>query len=111
VSEGSVSTHDHMIDTGKGSFPLDYLGPLLPGMAEIMPQVGVRIWKCYYACRARNRRLAAFQLKEAVNLLEKGAFLRPKYTVDIDAFVGDEVAALASAINAEDWAAVEFAFT
>ena len=56
-------------------------------MAEIMPLVGGRIWKCYYAGKAKNRPLAAFQLKEAVNLLEKGAILRPKYEDDVEEFV------------------------
>jgi len=66
---------EHIIDTGKGSFSLSELGHLLPGMAEIMPLVGDRIWKCYYAGMAKNQKLARFQLKEAVNLLEKGVFL------------------------------------
>jgi hypothetical protein len=102
--------HDHVIDTGKGSFPLDHLGHLLPGMAEIMPLVGARIWKCYYAGKAKNRKLAAFQLKEAVGLMEKGAFLRPKYTNDMDKFVSEEVAAVKRTIDAGDWDGFETAF-
>src|SRR5580658_5115049 len=76
--------HDHVIDTGKGTFDLSQLGRLLPGMAEIMPLVGDRIWKCYYAGKAQNQPLARFQLKEAKGLMEKGAILRPKYTEDMD---------------------------
>jgi hypothetical protein len=68
----STADHEHIIDTGKGTFSLDDLGHLMPGMAEIMPLVGARIWKCYYAGKAENRALARFQLKEAVNLMEKG---------------------------------------
>ena len=102
--------HDHVIDTGKGTFTLDELGPLMPGMAEIMPQVGVRIWKCYYAGQAHNRPLARFQLKEAVNLMEKGAFLRPKYVENMDKFINEEVAVLGKAIDSEDWDAFETAF-
>src|SRR5262245_54262373 len=79
---------DYEIKIKGGSFALADLGELLPGMAEIMPLIGGRIWKCYYAGKAKNQKLAAFQLKEAVNLLEKGAVLRPKYesefTVMID---------------------------
>lgn len=101
---------EHIIDTGKGSFPLDHLGHILPGMAEIMPLVGERIWKCYYAGRARNQPLARFQLKEAVNLMEKGAFLRPKYAENMEKFVTTEVAAVKKAIEDQDWAAFEGAF-
>ena len=106
----SGADHEHVIDTGKGTFTLDELGPLMPGMAEIMPLVGVRIWKCYYAGQAHNRALARFQLKEAVNLLEKGAFLRPKYVENMDKFINEEVATVAKAIDAEDWDAFETGF-
>ena len=106
----SGADHEHIIDTGKGTFTLDELGPLMPGMAEIMPQVGVRIWKCYYAGQAHNRALARFQLKEAVNLMEKGAFLRPKYVENMDKFINEELATVAKAIDAEDWDAFETGF-
>ncbi len=105
-----AADHEHIIDTGKGTFSLDELGHLMPGMAEIMPLVGARIWKCYYAGRAQNRALARFQLKEAVNLMEKGAFLRPKYTDNMAKFIDEEVAAVSKAIESEDWAAFETAF-
>src|SRR5437879_6961501 len=100
VAEGAE--HDHVIDTGKGTFSIDDLGPLMPGMAEVMPLVGARIWKCYYAGQARNRPLAAFQLKEAVNLMEKGAFLRPKYAENMDKFINEELAVVRKAIDSED---------
>jgi hypothetical protein len=105
-----VPGDDYEIKIKGGSFALSDLGELLPGMAEIMPLVGGRIWKCYYAGKARNRALAAFQLKEAVNLLEKGAILRPKYTDDVDEFVTGTVATLRTAIDAEDWDTFESEF-
>src|SRR6266576_3035339 len=98
-----MADHDHTIDTGKGEFSLEDLGPLMPGMAEIMPLVGARIWKCYYAGMAKNRALAAFQLKEAVNLMEKGAVLRPKYAEDMDEFISGIVATIGKAIDTQDW--------
>src|SRR3954469_21689499 len=105
-----MADHDHTIDTGKGTFSLEDLGPLMPGMAEVMPLVGSRIWKCYYAGKAGNRPLAAFQLKEAVNLMEKGAFLRPKYVDDMHKFIEEEVAAVRKTSDAEDWGGFEGAF-
>lgn len=104
------SDHDHQIDTGKGTFQLTELGHLMPGMAEIMPLIGARIWKCYYAGQAKNRPLARFQLKEAVNLMEKGAFLRPKYAENMDKFISEEVASVNKAIESEDWDAFDKAF-
>lgn len=101
---------EHIIDTGKGSFPLDQLGPLLPGMSEIMPQVGRRMWTCFYAGKARNRKLARFQLREAVNLMEKGAFLEPRYADTIENFIGEEIEWLQEVIDAEEWDRFEEVF-
>ena len=103
-------SHEHIIDTGKGTFELDHLGHILPGMAEIMPLVGERIWKCYYAGKAGNQPLARFQLKEAVNLMEKGVFLRPKYAENMEKFITTEVAAVKKSIEDRDWETFESAF-
>ena len=105
-----VPEHDHEIRIKGGAIELSDLGELLPGMAEIMPLVGGRIWKCYYAGKAKNRTLAAFQLKEAVNLMEKGAVLRPKYADDMDEFIAGTVAKLKNAIDGEDWDTFESEF-
>lgn len=102
--------HEHVIDTGKGTFPLEMLGPLMPGMAEMMPLVGERIWKCFYAGKAGNKPLARFQLKEAVNLMQKASVLRPKYAENMDKFIATEVARVQKAIEAEDWSEFEAAF-
>ena len=105
-----MTEHDHTIDTGKGTFELRELGRLMPGMAEIMPLVGERIWKCYYAGKARNVPLARFQLAEAVALLKKGAILRPKYQADIDKFVQHDAASVRQCIVSGDWDGFEAAF-
>ena len=102
--------HDHEIAIKGGSFSLSDLGHLLPGMAEVMPLIGERIWKCYYAGKAENRALARFQLKEAVNLMEKGSILRPKYTDNMDKFIAGSVADLQKIIESEDWDAFEGVF-
>jgi hypothetical protein len=103
--------HDHEIPIKGGSFSLSDLGHLLPGMAEVMPLIGERIWKCYYAGKAKNRALARFQLKEAVNLMEKGSILRPKYTDNMDKFINGIVADLQKIIESEDWEAFDGTFT
>jgi hypothetical protein len=102
--------HDHEIKIKGGSFALSDLGHLLPGMAEIMPLVGGRIWKCYYAGKAQNKALANFQLSEAINLMEKGAILRPKYAEDMDKFISGIVATVKKCIQSEDWEGFEAAF-
>jgi len=106
----SSADHDHEIAIKGGSIDLSDLGHLLPGMAEVMPLVGERIWKCYYAGKAKNKPLARFQLSEAVNLMQKGAILRPKYAENMDKFIDDKVGAVKKCIESDDWEGFESAF-
>ena len=105
-----IPEHDHKVDTGKSVLSLEELGHIQPGMAEIMPLIGVRIWKCFYAGKAHNKELAKFQLKEAVNLMEKGVLLRPKYTDNMYKFIEEECGVLGKLIDSEDWDGFETAF-
>ncbi|MBM3672319.1 MAG: hypothetical protein FJW86_09105 [Actinobacteria bacterium] len=105
-----VPEHDHIIDTGKSHLTLEELGHVQPGMARVMPEVGARIWKCYYAGKAKNKPLAAFQLKEAVNLMEMGVLLRPKYTDNMYKFIEEQVDVVKKAIDSEDWDGFQAAF-
>ena len=107
---GDVPEHDHKIDTGKSELTLDELGAVQPGMARVMPEIGVRIWKAYYAGKAKNKALARFQIKEAVNLMEMGVLLRPKYTDNMYKFIEEEVAKLQATVDSEDWDGFEAAF-
>src|ERR1700691_3620061 len=102
--------HDHEIAIKGGSFSLSDLGHLMPGMAEVMPLIGERIWKCYYAGKAHNKPLARFQLAEAVNLMQKGAILRPKYADNMDKFIAEKVGAVNKAIESGDWEGFETGF-
>ena len=106
----NVPEHDHVIDTGKSHLTLEELGHVQPGMARIMPEVGARIWRCYYAGLAKNKPLARFQLKEAVNLMEMGVLLRPKYTDNMYKFIEEQVEVVKQAIETEDWETFEKAF-
>ena len=105
-----VPEHDHVINTGKSKLTLDELGAVQPGMARVMPEIGVRIWKCYYAGKAHNKPLARFQLKEAVNLMKMGVVLRPAYTDTMSAFIEEQVEKVKQAIENEDWDGFESAF-
>ena len=105
-----IPEHDHVIDTGKSHLSLEELGHVQPGMARIMPEVGARIWKCFYAGKAKNKPLARFQLKEAVNLMEIGVLLRPKYTDNMYKFIEEQVEVVKQAIDSEDWDKFEAAF-
>jgi hypothetical protein len=105
-----VPDHDHRIDTGKSHLTLDELGHVQPGMARIMPEIGMRIWKCYYAGKAQNKELAKFQLNEAINLMEMGVLLRPKYTDNMYKFIEEHCQVVRGLIDAEAWESFDAAF-
>jgi hypothetical protein len=105
-----VPDHDHTVDTGKSRLTLEELGHVQPGMARIMPEIGVRIWKCYYAGKAGNKELARFQLNEAINLMEMGVLLRPKYTDNMYKFIEEQCHIVRQLIETEAWEAFDEAF-
>jgi len=48
------------------------IAALLPSLARLMPEIGARYWKAYYAARASNWPMAAWQLDEMRKLLRLG---------------------------------------
>ena len=105
-----MADEEILIDNGSRKMTLDELGQTLPGMGRIMPEVGARIWKLWYAGQAENWPLARFQLKEGVNLMELGAFVRPKYEDNMAKFMDENVAPVRKAIEDGDKDAFSTAF-
>ena len=89
---------------------LEDLVRIQPGLGRIMPEVGVRTWKLYYAAQAGNWPLAKFQLKEVQGLLELCAFTRPKYDQDLRDFLEKNWKPLEAAVAREDFPAFETDF-
>jgi hypothetical protein len=78
------------------------LAAMQPGLARLMPDIGNRVWKLYYAAQAKNWPLAKFQLKEAKKLMELGALTRPKYEENLGKFIAEQVEPMMAAIETED---------
>lgn len=100
-----------LVDNGARQMTLDELGRSQPGLARLMPEIGVRVWKAYYAAEALNWPLARFQLKEAVKLMKLGAFMRPKYDRSMGRFLDEDFAPLSAAVEKGDWPAFDRSFT
>ena len=96
--------------SGKTYLSIDDLAVIQPGLARIMPEIGQRYWKLYYAAKAGNWILADFQLGEIQELLELGIITRPKYQEHIETFLRDDLSAVEAGIKAQDWQMVEQAF-
>lgn len=96
--------------SGHNHFSLDDLAAMQPGLARVMPEVGIRYWKLYYSAKAENWVLAKFQLKEIEELMEFGSITRPKYEEGLSNFISQNLGAISSAIDKEDWGLFDDAF-
>ena len=96
--------------SGKTYLSIDDLAVIQPGLARIMPEIGQRYWKLYYAAKAGNWTLADFQLGEIQELMELGIITRPKYQEHIETFLRDDLGTIQAGIKAQDWQMVEQAF-
>lgn len=97
--------------SGHREMSLEDLAAIQPGLGRIMPDIGTRTWKLYYAAKAGNWPLANFQWKEIKGLMELGAFTRPKHEAALNEFLEQTWPAIQEAIKKEDIAAFEAAFT
>ena len=96
--------------TGHREMSVEDVATIQPGLGRIMPEVGARTWKLYYAAKAGNWALATFQAKEIKGLMELGAFTRPKHEEALNKFMEEEWKLLQEAVNKQDFAAFEAAF-
>ena len=90
---------------------LEQLTAIQPGLARLMPEIGARFWKAFYAAGAANWPLATWQLKELRKLFRLGNVTRPKYEADVEAYIHDDLVPLLAACDAADLAAFERAFS
>jgi hypothetical protein len=95
---------------GKKSMTIEDMAMVQPGLARIMPEIGARTWKLYYAAKAGNWPMAKFQWKEAKGLFELGAFMRPKHEEAINKFLEEDWSRLEGPLGSEDFDAFATAF-
>ncbi|HUZ19511.1 MAG TPA: hypothetical protein VMU75_02940 [Acidimicrobiales bacterium] len=100
---GEPADHTHVVSNGKAELTLEDLAMLQPSLARFMLEIGERFWKCYHAAKARNRRLARYQLSEGTKLLKQSVVVRPKYAEDMARFIEEDLGRLRATIEAEDW--------
>ena len=92
------------------TFTLEDLQRLTPGLGTIMPEIGTRTWKLYYAAKAQNWPLALFEAGEIRGLMLRGAFTRPAYEGDLKSFLEDFVSKVIQAIEDKDFSSFDTAF-
>ena len=95
---------------GKRDMSIDELAMVQPGLARIMPEIGARAWKLYYAVKAENWENAVYQWKETKALFELGAYMRPKHEAAIEEYLRDDWGPLEAPLQARDATAFFAAF-
>jgi len=89
---------------------LKTLAGLQPGLGTVMIEYGNRYTNTYYAAKGGNWELAAYQLKEALEIQEVGEATRPGRAPGLKSFEDDYLDKLEDAIAAKDFAAFDKAF-
>src|SRR5215475_15996830 len=89
---------------------IDEIATIQPGLGRIMPEIGARAWKLYYAAKALNWPNAMYQWKETKALFELGAYMRPKHEAAIEEYLRDDWAPLEAPLQKQDAAAFFAAF-
>jgi hypothetical protein len=96
--------------SGKNKMTIEDMATVQPGLARIMPEIGMRTWKLWYAAKNGNWPMAKFQWKETKGLFELGAFMRPKHEEAINQYLEENWATLEKPIADKDFAAFDAAF-
>jgi len=96
--------------SGKNSMTIEDMATIQPGLARIMPEIGARTWKLYYAAKLENWPMAKFQYKEITGLFELGAFMRPKHEDAIGQYLVENWKKLEAPLEAKDFAAFDREF-
>jgi hypothetical protein len=89
---------------------LKTLAGIQPGLGTVMIEYGDRFTNTYYAAKGGNWDLAAYQLKEALEIQEVGEATRPGRAPGLKGFEDAYVGKLEDAIKDKDFAAFETAF-
>jgi len=105
-----LNPKDLKVWTGHREMSLEEIAIIQPGLGWIMPAIGQRAWKLFYAAKASNWVLANFQLKEVRELMELGSFTRPKYEQNLEQFLTENWIPLEEAIKKEDFSLFEERF-
>ena len=101
---------DMVFWSGKRDMAIDEIAMIQPGLARLMPEIGTRTWKLFYAAKAGNWPNAIYQWKEAKKLFEICCYTRPKHEEAIEEYLRDDCAPLEGTMRREDFAAFQAAF-
>ena len=108
VAAGAYAASDWL--TGSTDEKLKTLAGIQPGLGTVMIEYGNRYTDIYYAAKEGNWPLAAYQLKEALEIQEVGETTRPSRASALKAFEQSFLDPLGAAIQAKNFEQFDSAF-
>ncbi len=98
------------VSNGHRQMTIEDIAAMQPGLGRLMPEVGQRTWKLYYAAQAENWPLAAFQAREIRGLMKLCAFARPKHEAALTRYLAENWQPVQAAVDKQDFPGFEKAF-
>lgn len=89
---------------------INALAGISPGLGTVMMEYSTRMTTMYFAAKGGNWDLAAYQLKEALEIQEVGETTRPARAGFLQAFETNYLVPISDAITAKDFNAFNSAF-
>jgi hypothetical protein len=99
-----------ILSTSHGNITLAQIAEIQPGLGTVMMEYANRFWSMYYAANDGNWDLAAYQMKEALEIQEVGETTRPSRALALKAFETSFLVPLTNTINAKDFSAFQTAY-
>lgn len=91
----------------KGTLTLEELTSVQPGLGTVMLEYSHRFYVLYYAAKAGNWDLAAYELEEQREIQEVAETTRPMHAVKLRAFEKRYLSKLQKAVDRKSWSEFE----
>jgi hypothetical protein len=89
---------------------LGQIAEILPGMGSVMMEYSHRFYVAYYAAKAKNWDLAAYQLHEMLEIQEVGEATRPEHATALKAFEENYLNKVTEAVKTKEWQTFDTAY-
>ncbi len=104
MSANAADMNDQVVPTKHNkNLTLGQIADIQPGLGTVMIEYGHRFYIAYYAAKAANWELAAYQVKEMTEIQEVGELTRPGHSEELKAFEHTYLDPIQASIKAKDW--------
>ena len=104
VGAQAKNMNDQVVPTKHNkNMTLGQIADITPGLGTVMIEYGHRFYIAYYAAKAGNWDLAAYEIKEQTEIQEVGEVTRPGHAEELKAFEHTYLDPIQVAIKAKDW--------